>query len=244
MPPAPNKFNDAYRDHVAALEKRLETDEALREAVGGEFVAVGKLTYYFLRSLGLADGHLVVDVGCGSGRLSVQLAPFGGIRYIGCDVVERLVECATKLSNRPDWTILATEGRSIPCEDAKADFVCFISVFTHLLHEDTFRYFRESARVLKAGGLLVFSFLEFRIPIHWWTFIATVDHAAPGHHLNQFMDRDAIAAWAAHSGFEVVGIYDGDKPHIPIPEEIRWDNGARMGSFGNIGQSLAVLRKS
>jgi SAM-dependent methyltransferase len=240
---ASNRFNDAYRDHVAALEERLATDEALRVAVGGEFIAVGKLAYHLLRSLGLADGQLVVDAGCGSGRLSVQLAPFGGIRYIGFDVVERLVNYASSLSNRPDWEFLVTEGNGIPCGDDSADFVCFFSVFTHLLHEDTFRYFRESRRALKPGGQLVFSFLEFRIPIHWDIFMATVENAAPGQHLNQFIDRDAIAAWAAHCGLEVTGIYDGDKPHIPIPEEIRWDHGARMGSFGNLGQSVAVLRK-
>jgi SAM-dependent methyltransferase len=238
-----NISNDTYRQHVAALEQRLKTDDAMREAVGGDFVAVGKLTYYLLRSLGLADGHLVVDVGCGSGRLAVQLAPFDGIRYVGCDIVERLVRYAAELSKRPDWRFEVTEGHGIPCESGTADFVCFISVFTHLLHEDSFRYFRETARVLKPGGRLVFSFLEFRVPIHWCTFIATVDNAAPGHHLNQFIDRDAIAAWASHSGLEVVSLFDGDQLHIPIPEEIRWENGSVMGNLGTIGQSVAVLRK-
>ena len=90
---------------------------------------------------------------------------------------------------------------------------------------------------------MVFSFLEFKIPIHWDVFEATVKAAGTGLHLNQFIDRDGIRAWAQHSGLEIVGIFDGDKPHIPIPEEIRWDHGARMGSFGNIGQSIAVLRK-
>jgi SAM-dependent methyltransferase len=240
---AANKFNDAYKEHVAGLERRLATDEALRVAVGGEFIAVGKLAYHLLRSLGLVDGHLVVDAGCGSGRLAVQLAPFTGIRYIGFDVVDRLVEYATELSSRPDWTFQVTDGKAIPCEHDEADFVCFFSVFTHLLHEDTFRYFRESHRVLKSGGYLVFSFLEFRIPIHWDVFIATVEETT-GKHLNQFIDRDAISAWALHSGFEVVGIFDGDKPHIPIPEEIHWDHGARMGTLGNMGQSVAILRKT
>src|SRR5271155_4323074 len=110
MQAAPNKFNDAYKNHVAALESRLATDEALRVAVGGEFIAVGKLVYYLLRSIGLADGHLVVDVGCGSGRLAVQLAPFKGIRYLGFDVVQRLVDYASKLSDRSDWQFLLTEG--------------------------------------------------------------------------------------------------------------------------------------
>jgi len=236
-------FKKSYQDHVAALEARLETEEALKLAIGGEFIAVGKLEYHLLRSLGLADGHFVVDVGCGSGRLSVQLAPFPGIRYLGCDVVDHLIARASELSERPDWSFQCTKGTTIPCESESADFVCFFSVFTHLLHEDSFRYFKEAARVLKPGGLLVFSFLEFRIPCHWNIFEATVNDSVPGQHLNQFIDRDGIAAWAVHSGLEIVQLCDGDQPHIPIPEEITWENGNRMLGLGNLGQSVAVLKK-
>src|SRR5258708_878694 len=127
----------------------LSTDEALSNAVGGEFIAVGKLEYYLMRFLGLAAGHLIVDVGCGSGRLACQLAPFPGIRYVGCDVVPRLLSYAEELCQRPDWQFVATNGTTIPCGDAEADFLCFFSVFTHLLHEDTFRYLRDAHRALK-----------------------------------------------------------------------------------------------
>src|SRR5215813_3285572 len=66
-----NSRNQAYIDHVRRLEQRIDgKDEAMRLAVGGEFDAVGKLEYYLLRSLGLSNGHLVIDVGCGSGRLA------------------------------------------------------------------------------------------------------------------------------------------------------------------------------
>jgi SAM-dependent methyltransferase len=237
-------YKKSYQDHVAALETRLEKEEAMRAAIGGEFMAVGKLEHHLLRSLGLMDGQLVVDVGCGSGRLSVQLAPFPRIRYVGCDVVECMVEYASEISGRPDWSFVCSEGTGIPCGAGAADFVCFFSVFTHLLHEDIFRYFRESARVLRPGGQLVFSFLEFRIRSHWTAFITTVDNCAPGQHLNQFIDRDAIRAWAGDSGFEIVQLFDGDTPHIPIPEEIRWESGLRMGRMGNLGQSVAVLKRT
>jgi SAM-dependent methyltransferase len=92
------EFKSAYADHVSRLEARLAKDQALREAVGGEFVAAGKMEYHLLRSLGLSDGNLVVDVGCGSGRLACQLAPFPGIRYTGCDVVSRLLDYAKDLA--------------------------------------------------------------------------------------------------------------------------------------------------
>src|SRR5437667_18098 len=96
--------NHAYIDHVRRLEQRLGSgNEALRLAVGGESEAVGKLEYYLLRSLGLTRGPLVVDIGCGSGRLAQQLAPDKGIRYIGTDVVPRLIESAQALTMRDDW---------------------------------------------------------------------------------------------------------------------------------------------
>jgi len=185
----------------------------------------------------------VVDVGCGSGRLACQIAPFMGIRYVGCDVVPRLLDYARDLSKRPDWEFVATDGITIPVPDRAADYTVFFSVFTHLLHEDTFRYFREAARVLKPGGYLVISFVEFKVPTHWGVFAATVLNSKPGQHLNQFIDRDGIHAWAQHSGFTVESIRSGDTFHIPVPEEIVFENGDRQGTLGTFGQSVAVLRR-
>jgi len=236
-------FKAAYLDHVADLERRLKHDDALRQAIGGEFTAVGKLEHYLLRSLGLKEGHVVVDVGCGSGRLACQLAPYEGIQYIGCDVVPQLLEYAKMLCKRPDLQFLATDGITIPAATGAADYVVFFSVFTHLLHEDSFRYFREAARVLRPGGHLVMSFLEFRVAMHWNIFISAVENARPGQHLNQFLDRDAIQAWATHSGSEVESFQSGDTAQIPIPEIIVFENGTRWENFGSFGQSIAILRK-
>jgi SAM-dependent methyltransferase len=238
-----NSRSQAYVEYVRRLEQRVDCkDEAMRLAVGGEFDAVGKLEYYLLQSLGLSSGHFVIDVGCGSGRLARQLAADKRIRYVGTDVVPRLLQSAQALTGRNDWEFRLVEGIRIPCPDNVADFVTFFSVLTHTTHEESFQYLQEAARCLKSGGRVVISFLEFRIPCHWETFMVSVN-AKPGWLWIQFVDRDAITAWASHSGLVVESFFDGDKPHIPIPEEIRWENGTCTKSFGNLGQSVAVLRK-
>jgi SAM-dependent methyltransferase len=237
------ELDASYIDHVAKLERRSTSDDALRRAVGGEFIAIGQLEYQLLRSRGLRSGQLVVDVGCGSGRLACQLAPFPDIRYIGTDVVPRLLDYASGLCSRPDWTFLRTDGARIPCDDEIADFVCFFSVFTHLHQEDIYRYLREAHRVLKPGGLVLMSFLEFRVPSHWATFIASVDGTREDQHLNQFIERDSIHAWAGPAGFDVRTIHGGDTEYIPLPSEVRYENGSVARGAASLGQSLAVLQK-
>jgi SAM-dependent methyltransferase len=233
----------AYAQHARSQMKRLGDEAGARFAIGSDFEAIGKLEYYLLLSLGLSCGHRVIDVGCGSGRLAVQLAHGGGVSYGGTDVVPQLLEYARAICAQPSWEFVETDGASIPFPDGSADFVCMFSVVTHVLHEQSFRYFLEASRCLRAGGRLVVSFLEFRVPSHWAIFEASALAADPGCHHNQFVDRDAIAAWAGHSGLEVESIRGGDTMHIPIPEEIVFESGDRQGSLGSLGQLVAVLRK-
>ncbi|PTX92578.1 hypothetical protein DB354_14715 [Opitutus sp. ER46] len=226
----------SYVDFVADLKSRLGEDEAMRRAVGGDFFAVGALQRQLLESLGLRDGQCVVDVGCGSGRLACQLAAYEHLRFMGFDVVPDLISYAKRLCHRDDWEFDVTDGARIRVADGTADFVCFFSVFTHLLQEDCYRYLQEAMRVLRPGGRIVLSFLEFRLIAHWPMF-----NARSGH-LNQFIERDTLLAWARQLGLVVESIHGGDQPHIPLHEDVTWEDGRVMRGKGHLGQSVAVLR--
>jgi ubiquinone/menaquinone biosynthesis C-methylase UbiE len=185
----------------------------------------------------------VVDVGCGSGRLAFQLREFLTGQYVGIDVVPDLYKYAEDICGRPDWKFLGAPGVTIPAQDNYADFVCFFSVFTHLLHEESYRYLEEAKRALKPGGKIVFSFLEFCMPNHWSVFEGVLSDNRPDKVLNQFLSRDAIQAWAQHLQLQILEITDGDKPHISLDRVIRWDDGTEMIGTGNLGQSICVLTK-
>lgn len=236
-------YRASYAAKTEGFLAEHDIQEAMSLSVGGEFEAVGALEFCLLRSLGLAPEHTVIDVGCGSGRLAVQLRDYLTGIYIGMDVVPALYQHAQALCKRPDWRFYTAPGTTIPETDESADFVVFFSVFTHLLHEETYRYLADTVRVLKPGGRIVFSFLEFRIPSHWAVFDASVQDTRPEKVLNQFMDRDMIAGFAERLGLDVVDLHDGDKPHIPLDRAIRWDDGRVMEGAGNLGQSVCVLGK-
>ena len=109
--------------------------------------------------------------------------------------------------------------------------VCFFSVLTHLLHEQSFWYLEEAKRVLKPGGKVVVSFLEFSEVGHWSVFLDTLRHAKEAHvvdPLNVFIERSAFHVWAEHLGLEVEDVRGGND--VIVPE-------------GAIGQSICVLRR-
>ena len=231
-----------YDQHYASLLDGARPAVAER-VVGGDFEAVGALEFYALKAHGLQPDHLVVDVGCGTGRLACQLVRRGHQRYVGFDLVPAAVDYARNLCGRPDWRFAACDGLQIDVPDEQADFVCFFSVFTHIAHEHTYLYFREARRVLKSGGLVVFSFLEFSIATHWAQFDAAVQGFGTNSEPIVFLDRTAIRGFAMRLGFEVLAIVDGDVPTFPIDEDIVASDGRRMQGRGYLGQSLAVLRK-
>jgi len=238
-----SNFLKSYKNHVASLLKTHEEPKAMSLAVGGNFEAAGMLEYFLLIQHGLKKEHTVIDIGCGSGRLAFQLRQYLDGLYIGIDVVPELYEYAKKISERSDWKFYSAPGLTIPEPDNSADFICFFSVFTHLTHEESYRYLEDARRVLKPNGKIIFSFLEFFIPSHWCVFEHSLADTSPDKVLNQFISRDAIEAWCTSLNLSIVELNDGNKPHINLSKVVVWDDGSEMREKGNLGQSVCVLTK-
>jgi len=238
-------LQSAYQRWVDGAKRKLPYQAAMHQAIGGEFEAYGVVQSEMLRHYGLRETDTLIDVGCGSGRTAIPLSRTHKGRYLGTDLVPDLLDHARTACARPDWRFEAVDRLAIPAPAKSADMVCMFSVLTHLLHEQSYIYLEEARRVLKPGGRIVFSFLEFRMRFHWSVFAATIKQArgADEHPLNVFIDRDAIHAWAQHLKLDVVEIRNGDDAFVPLPKPVTLDNGTVLSGFGNLGQSICVLSR-
>jgi SAM-dependent methyltransferase len=239
-------YRKTHRRQFQILRGAYSNDKAAQLAVGGEFEAIGALLRETLIHQGLKKDQYVVDVGCGSGRLAKPLSEYlTDGKYLGIDVVPQLVDYAREISGRPDWRFEMAQGLTIPEADDKADMVCFFSVLTHLLHEESFVYLREAKRVLKRGGKIVLSFLDFRIADHWDIFQNSnlKDVGIGDQPLNVFISTDMLREWAKHLELEVEVIKDGDEPYVPLSQPIKFEDGRVWTQLAPFGQSLCVLRK-
>ena len=238
------RFLVGYEQLVKHLLEKLPEDDAAAQAVGGEFERYGVLEHALLRGEGMRDGAAVVDVGCGSGRLATKLARYPKLRYLGVDVVQELLDYARRKTGRPDFRFEKVDAVRLPHDALAADFCVFFSVFTHILPEESYVYLEEAHRVLKPGGKAVFSFLEHESGASKGVWDANLRWVRERHmagHLNTFLHRADLRAWAERLGFEVAAIHLGESRSIEVDAESASATVAR-GLYA-LGQSVCVLRK-
>src|SRR5204862_2075872 len=97
-----------------------------------------------------APGARVLDVGCGDGRLAVELER-AGVRVAGTDPSRIAIERAREALPGARFEQIGASGR-LPFDDSAFDAVTCIHVLQHV--EDTQTLMSEIRRVLKPGGTL------------------------------------------------------------------------------------------
>jgi ubiquinone/menaquinone biosynthesis C-methylase UbiE len=137
--------------------------------VGNEFLKT------FKKHCALKPTHHILEVGSGWGRIALPLKQYLTTgSYIGFDVNNKRVRWANKAIGKPPkikffWVDLHNQAYNrkgpkksstyiFPFQDRTFDFVCLISVFTHMLPKDMEQYLAEIARVLKKNGTCLITY--------------------------------------------------------------------------------------
>jgi ubiquinone/menaquinone biosynthesis C-methylase UbiE len=235
------------RDYPILVDRLLakySREEAMLAAVGGDD-AFGQTLSSVLDRAGFRDGAYLIDVGCGSGRLTRRIAQLPRAKYLGTDVSGKMLAHAAETSQRPDFVFKLVDSTVIPEADNAADFVSFFSVGTHMLNEEFFLYLHEARRVLKPGGKIVFSFLDVQTPHGRQVFSDTLNAVNAGAelpHLNVFIGRCDVPVWADLLQMKLLALVPGDVSIVAL--------GPPSGSADRqeaddrcLNQSLAVLQK-
>jgi SAM-dependent methyltransferase len=123
------------------------TDEQLHEQSG--VATAGEL----VRVCGITRDHVVLEIGCGTGRVGSKLAPQCR-EWIGCDVSRAMLEHTRKaMGTQANFRLVHLNGRELNgVADASIDVVYSTGVFMHLDEWDRYRYVCEAFRVLHPGG--------------------------------------------------------------------------------------------
>jgi SAM-dependent methyltransferase len=146
---------DLWRDSAAADVVQARELAALLELRAREPDQVATRAAY-LDLVGVAAGSRVLDVGCGSGAVTRDVArraqPAG--RAVGLDPSPGLLAVAAELVEREDPTevvdLCLGDARALPFPDAEFDVVLAVTTLAHLPEAE--RAIPELVRVARPGG--------------------------------------------------------------------------------------------
>ncbi len=111
--------------------------------------------------LGNISGQHILDVGAGTGRVTLPLTQKGAI-VTALDVSEGMLERLRIKAKRLPITTVQGDAETLPFSDETFDMVVAAFLIVHL--KDPRRFFDEAYRVLKDGGKLVVTNINQKEP--------------------------------------------------------------------------------
>jgi SAM-dependent methyltransferase len=174
----------------------------------------------------------ILDLGCGTGELARALAA-AGLQVTGCDVSpQMLLHAARDRGQCAGWVRLDPDWRTLPFASAAFDVVVAASVLEYVAEPAA--VLRECARVLRPGGIVLYTVPDLRHPVRWaewWAQrLAAVagkscwdQGRSPRHRYRAYLrtsrQRHRVRWWLAVSGS--VGLRPASRPADGTPSALR-----------------------
>ncbi len=101
-----------------------------------------------------------LEIGCGNGAISRDLARRYGARVVGIDLDTEQVKLAQEgMNDAPRAGFLVADAKRLPFEDSRFDVVLSFQVMHHI--PDWLNALAEMKRVLKPGGYFIYADIIF-----------------------------------------------------------------------------------
>jgi ubiquinone/menaquinone biosynthesis C-methylase UbiE len=115
---------------------------------------------------------VVVDIGCGIGRVARYMAPHCKVLWAVDVSAEMLKMAGERLSDQHNVSFARCTDTRIPdIADESVDFVYSVLVLQHLAREDAFLMLREIRRMLRPGGRAYLTFPNLLSDVYLASFV-------------------------------------------------------------------------
>jgi SAM-dependent methyltransferase len=180
------------------------------------------------------------DFGCGTGRLAAQAVPFlNSDKYAGSDISKTMLSQADSLVKGfgKNARFFHQVTYKFPEQKLPIDMFSAFSVFTHMEHEDTYRYLCEAHRIASRNAIFVASILPISTALGESVFLSdsSVDFKDRWKNVrNVSTSLDFFQKIAELSGWKILEILNGDENSIP----------SRFGGESScLGQTVVVMQR-
>ena len=199
------KARDTYQN-----ERVAEVYDAARFAgCYGRFYNQRELDALDVGLTHVKSGSRVLDLACGTGRISERLIATNRLQVVGMDISFAMLELARKKLGC-QISLLAGEAERFPFADGSFDWVVSVRLFGHLPPPVRAAALAEVSRVVRHGAIIAFYLLNPITRVR--RFVKSLIQPNPHWHP---ASREQIVAELAARGLKVVEIH----PVIPLVDQ-------------------------
>ncbi|HEX9896468.1 MAG TPA: class I SAM-dependent methyltransferase [Dehalococcoidales bacterium] len=169
--------------------------------------------------LGIHDGDVVLDAGCGEGRHSIKAYQSAHCTVCALDIEQKNAVMTKYLltlldeenGNHGKWLSLRGNAVSMPFPNDCFDKVICSEVLEHI--PDDRQVIHEFRRILKSDGVLAVSVPSYFSETIYWT-LSRQYYNQPGGHIRKYRLKQLISI-LRDSGFDVFNIHHEHALHVP-----------------------------